>query len=113
MSTAAKSSSVRVRLTRRGRAVVTALAALPLLVGVGVLSTNASSAFATSHAAEQSFEYVTVGAGESLWGLAQRVAPNADPRDVVADIVRLNQLESSSVGAGARVAIPARYADAE
>lgn len=113
MSTAAISPSTRIRLNRRGRAVVTALAALPLLVGVGLVSTQASTAFATAHSSAQEFTYVTVDTGESLWGLAERVAPNADPRDVVADIVRLNQLETSSVGAGARVAIPTRYAAAE
>jgi hypothetical protein len=52
---------------------------------------------------------VTINAGESLWQVAERIAPASDPRDVVADIVSLNQLTSSSVEAGQRVAIPSAY----
>jgi Tfp pilus assembly protein FimV len=58
------------------------------------------------------FETVTVTAGESLWSIAQEVAPSADPRDVVDAIVRLNALEGVTVSAGEQLAIPAEYASA-
>ena len=39
-------------------------------------------------------------AGESLWSIAEQVAPEADPRDVVDAIVRLNALDGVTVSAG-------------
>ena len=56
------------------------------------------------------FTEITVMSGESLWSIAQDLAPHADPRDVVEDIARLNVLESSTVSAGQRLAIPVEYA---
>ena len=38
---------------------------------------------------------VTVQSGESLWAIAEAVAPERDPRDVVADIIQLNNLEAA------------------
>jgi LysM repeat protein len=47
--------------------------------------------------------------GDSLWSIALEVAPTADPRDVVDEIVRLNALGSSTVEAGQRIAIPVEF----
>jgi nucleoid-associated protein YgaU len=44
--------------------------------------------------------------GETLWGIARQVAPQEDPRDVVARIVEFNALQSASVQAGQRLALP-------
>jgi hypothetical protein len=52
---------------------------------------------------------VTVDSGQSLWQVAETLAPTADPRDVIADIMQLNQLESADVLAGQQLAIPAKY----
>jgi len=52
---------------------------------------------------------VTVHPGDSLWTIAQDVAPDSDPRDVIDDIVRLNALPSSVVDAGQSLAIPTAY----
>jgi hypothetical protein len=99
------------RLTRRGRAVLTTLAALPLVLGSVVLAVNGGGAAAegTSSGGGAAFEYVTVDSGQSLWELAQTVAPKQDPRDVIADIVNLNQLPSEAVQPGQRLALPAGY----
>lgn len=97
------------RLTRRGRAVLTALVATPLAALVLVVSLNGGMAAATSDLSTGSFQYVTVEAGQSLWALAESVAPNADPRDVISDIVRLNQLENSELHPGDQIAIPVKY----
>ena len=99
----------RLRITRRGRAVLTALIALPLAAGA-VLGIGAVAATATGTPASTSFAYVTVQPGESLWQLAEQVAPDADPREVVADISDLNGLPSGVIQPGQRLAIPARYA---
>jgi hypothetical protein len=101
---------VRLRLTRRGRAVLSALVALPLVIGALVFALNGGGALATGDQTHVSFRYVTVESGDSLWSVAERVAPNADPRDVIADLVSLNGLESSVVSPGQQLAVPAKYA---
>ena len=104
---AARTSQPRLRLTRRGRAVFTALAAIPVVVGVMLFALNGGGATATSSSGE--LELVTVQAGQSLWQLAEEIAPQNDPRDVISDILAVNDLESGSVQAGQRLALPARY----
>jgi hypothetical protein len=96
------------RLTRRGRGVLIVLASVPLVVGL-IFMVNAGGAAATDSGAPTHFGYVTVEAGQSLWAIAEKVAPNADPREVIADIVSLNQLEGGVVSPGERIAIPAQY----
>jgi hypothetical protein len=95
------------RLTRRGRVVFTALAALPLVAGSLGLAVNGGVAAASDHGSGHSFEYLTIAAGQSLWQVAENVAPTADPRDVIAAIVDLNRLTSESVQPGQRIALPA------
>ena len=98
------------RLTARGRAVVTTLAALPLIVGALVLAVNGGGALAgDSMQSGASFDYITVPAGESLWSIAEVVAPEVDPRDVIDAIINLNQLSSADVQAGQRLALPNNY----
>lgn len=103
----------RLRLTRRGRLVFGALAALVI---AGVLVSVASFAGAAAQASDvatssQQFHYVVVQPGETLWGVATELDPGSDPRDLVAEIVRLNQLEGSGVQAGQPLAVPLRYSD--
>lgn len=105
----ARSVTVRLRLTRRGRIVFTTLAAIPLVVGALIFVLGGGIAVATGGAARVQFEYVTIHTGQSLWQLAERIAPEADPRDFIADIVSLNRLEADSVQPGQRLAIPTRY----
>ena len=101
------------RLTRRGRVVFTALGAAPLVIGSLALALNGGVAAAAEDAgpasAAATFDYVTIEAGQSLWQLAESVAPQQDPRDVIADIVNLNQLASEAVQPGQRLALPADY----
>src|SRR5690606_861062 len=99
----------RLRLTRRGRAVISALVAAPLVVLA--LALGAPQATATLETPDQSFEWVSVDLGQSLWSIAQSVAPDEDPREVVADIMRLNGLGSADVQPGQRIAIPPEYTD--
>jgi len=104
--------SGRLRLTRRGRVVFTTLAAIPLVVAVAVVGLSAGGAAANNAgaAAGASFTYITVDPGESLWQLAEAIAPDADPRDVIAEIMNLNQLSTAGIEPGQRLAIPLRYA---
>lgn len=100
----------RLHLTPRGRRVFTALAATPLVIAALVFALNGGMATASLEGSDAAFQYVTVGAGETLWQLASDVAPSADPRDVIIEIMKLNQLQSSDVFAGQQLAIPAEYA---
>ncbi|MFF1878766.1 LysM peptidoglycan-binding domain-containing protein [Leifsonia sp. NPDC058230] len=106
---AGSAGATRLRLTRRGRVVLTSLAAIPLVVGALFFALNGGGAVATGDQVNVQFHYVTVESGQSLWSIAETVAPSADPRDVIADIVSLNQLESAVVSPGQRIAIPSQY----
>jgi hypothetical protein len=101
----------RLRLTRRGRIVLTSLASIPIVVGALFFALNGGGAAASGDQATVQFQHVTVQSGQSLWSIAEKVAPSADPRNVIADIISLNQLDSAVVSPGQRIAIPAQYAD--
>ncbi|RXZ46347.1 LysM peptidoglycan-binding domain-containing protein [Agromyces fucosus] len=96
----------RLRLTRRGRVVFTMLAALPLVVWVLVLVLGSGAAAADVDSAGATFEYVTVGQGDSLWAIAEAIDPSGDVREVIAEIVRLNGLDDAVVEPGQRLALP-------
>lgn len=49
---------------------------------------------------------VTVYAGETLWGIAEREAPNADPRDFIQQVVEINGLTSSTIEPGQQILVP-------
>jgi len=48
----------------------------------------------------------TVQPGETLWGVAVRIAPHADPRLVVARIAEINRLPGAQVFAGQQLVVP-------
>lgn len=96
----------RLRLTRRGRIVFTALAATPLVVAALILGLNGGVATATSGAGAP-LDAVTVSAGQSLWSVASEIAPDQDPRDVMASLVKVNKLSSPEIAAGQQLLIPA------
>lgn len=105
----------RLRLTRRGRIVagtlVTILVSAALAAAALFVSPQALAS-ADDHEAQE-FGYVIVAPGASLWEVAAEIDASTDPRDLVAEIVRLNQFENSGVQAGQPVAVPLRYADHE
>ncbi|WP_411700514.1 LysM peptidoglycan-binding domain-containing protein [Conyzicola sp.] len=102
------SAQPRLRITKRGRAVLTTLAAIPVVAGVMLVALNGGGATATNSSGAD-LEEVTVQAGQSLWSLAEDIAPGVDPRDVINDILSVNQLETGSVQAGQRLMLPAEY----
>jgi hypothetical protein len=108
---ATASSLPALRITRRGRAVLTAVVSIPLAVGALLVALNGGMATAVGDIGHETgqFQRVTVQSGQSLWQLAEALAPSADPRDVIADIVHLNQLPDADVHAGQTLAIPAGY----
>ncbi|MFY9714912.1 MAG: LysM peptidoglycan-binding domain-containing protein [Microbacterium sp.] len=104
--------ATRLRLTVRGRRLLLALAALPLAVGIGVAVISGGSALASGEsAATATFETVTVMPGDTLWSIAGEVAPDADPRDVIGEISRLNLLQGGVLQIGQEISIPAQFSD--
>lgn len=100
------------RLTRRGRVVLIGiplvlLAALILLLA-GFLNAPAKAADSAADLAVTPTVSVTVQSGESLWAIAAAVAPERDPRDVIADIVQLNNLTAGAVLPGQQLFVPVK-----
>ena len=89
-----------VRLTRRGY-VVAGVLALALIVGLVWLA-HASAGTAAPPAANPP-AVVTVDPGDTLWSIASRVAPQRDPRAVVAELERVNHLSSPILQPGQRL----------
>jgi LysM repeat protein len=91
------------RLTRRGRVLLlTALVAV--IFGAFSLGRSVSEAAPPSEQPAQ--HLVTVQHGDSLWTLARQVAPDNDPREVVAQIRDLNDLSSSGLTPGQQLVLP-------
>jgi LysM repeat protein len=103
--------AARLRITRRGRVVLGALLAAPIAIALAVSTLGSPPAEAGSTVSTANFDHITVAAGESLWELAAWIAPEADPRQVVSDLVALNQLPSTAVQPGQRLAIPPQYSE--
>ena len=104
--------STRLRLTMRGRAVLLAIASVPLAIGIAFAALSGGSAIASgADTAAVSVETVTVMPGDTLWSIATGVAPDADPRDVIGEISRMNLLRGGELQIGQTLAIPAQYAN--
>ena len=96
------------RLTSRGRAVLRGLVIVLMLL---VMATSGLALARGARAAAGGAPTVVVHThvvlpGETLWGIAQQVAPHEDPRDTVARIVEFNSLTTTAVRAGQRLALP-------
>lgn len=104
--------STRLRMTARGRRLLGLIAAIPAVAVLAFAIVGGGAALASREggAPAGSFETITVMSGDSLWSIAEEVAPTADPRDVVDAITRLNSIDGGVLVAGQQLAIPAEYA---
>jgi hypothetical protein len=97
------------RLTARGRLVlavlVSALIATAVLGGVLVGGGTASAGIGSRPVPVTRH---VVMPGETLWGIAQRLDPGADPREVIDQILELNHLATADVPAGLSLILPTR-----
>jgi hypothetical protein len=98
------------RLTRRGKIVLIGiplvlLAALLLLLA-GFFNSPAKASDSAEDITVTPTVTVTVQPGESLWAIAGAVAPGRDARDVVAEIVQLNNISAGTVLPGQQLFIP-------
>jgi Tfp pilus assembly protein FimV len=100
---AAQVAPAPLRLTRRGRAVLTLLALVVLLGGL-----RGGQAIADGPSRALEVTTYTVSAGETLWQIAADQAhPGEDVRDVIQELADLNGLPSTSLLAGQQLILPA------
>jgi Tfp pilus assembly protein FimV len=85
------------RLTRRG---VVVLALAVALLGLGLVWLARASAPRPAGPAASAPHAVTVQAGDTLWSIASRVAPDRDPRAEVAELQQRNHLTSVALTPG-------------
>jgi LysM domain len=95
-----------VRLTPRGRIVVTAasallIGALSVLLATAAQATRSGSVTPGGHVAK-----VAVRPGQSLWSLAEAYDPNSDPRVIVQQIQQLNSLTGDELQPGRLLWVP-------
>jgi nucleoid-associated protein YgaU len=103
-----------VRLTRRGRLVVTGMAVLLAAAGSVALAgaaqaighSGAQGRPGTAGAAGAAITKVEVRPGQSLWTLAEAYDPNADTRQVIQEILQLNSMSTDQVQPGQVLRMP-------
>ncbi len=104
MASGPRPSQGSVRLTRRGRVVVTLLF-LGLLLGAFVIFGDQSVATGEAGAPVPT-RTIIVGEGDTLWGIAGEVADEGDIREVVHEIQQLNSLPGPVLEVGQEIAVP-------
>jgi nucleoid-associated protein YgaU len=100
-----------VRLTRRGKIVVGALmalaaASLAALIWLAVAGQAEAAGHVTRGGSGNSMLRVVVRPGQTLWSIAVRADPAADPRVVIQQIIDDNALRGSSIQAGQVLWVP-------
>ncbi|MFK0008809.1 LysM peptidoglycan-binding domain-containing protein [Paenarthrobacter sp. NPDC090520] len=102
----------RIRLTRRGRIVFFGIPAMllvaALLTFAGFLNSPAKASDSPSQLQPPVAVSVTVQPGQSLWGIAGSAAPERDPRDVITEIIQLNDLRGGRITPGQQLFVPAK-----
>ncbi|SDH21931.1 LysM peptidoglycan-binding domain-containing protein [Agrococcus jejuensis] len=98
----------QLRITARGRRALAIVVAAPVLVLAALGALQATTATAGLEASTVVHESIVVQPGETLWSIASAVAPDADPREVIADIQSLNDI-GGAIQPGQQLAIPAEY----
>ncbi len=96
------------RLTRRGRIALVSLLVLTAVL-IGLAAAGGAAATGTgvpTHVYKQNLSKVVVRPGDSLWSVAARAEPNADPRLVIQQITDLNALPGPEIAVGQRLWVP-------
>lgn len=112
MTTIAIHPSIRTsngpRLTRRGRflARMAVIASLSILLLAGFSLATGSQA--SSQSSDSPYIKVTVKPGETLWSIAAKIS-DGDRRELVDEIIEVNNLKSPEVNAGQKLFLPTRH----
>ena len=108
MSTLAPVAVSPIKLTRRGRMLVSTLsfAAMLAISLVSLFGIATASAKASNESSNSTTTQIVVAPGETLWTIAARVNPEIDPRAVIDQIMDLNVINGSNVYAGQVLLVP-------
>ena len=108
MTTLAPVAVSPIKLTRRGRLVLSTLSFATMLAIslVSLFGIATSSANASNEATNSTTTQIVVAPGETLWTIAARVNPEIDPRAVIDQIMDLNVINGSNVYAGQVLLVP-------
>lgn len=96
--------ALRYRVRRAAALVVLAVVAAGAVVGLGALADAARDAGPGIPVATAQ---VVVGQGDTVWDIARRTAPDADPAAAAAHIAELNGLRSAALRPGQVLTVPA------
>ena len=98
------------RLTRRGRIVVSVLTVVLATLAITVASMAASGAQAANHgrpgAGYVGMRQIVVRPGQTLWSIAERAETAVDTREVVTQIMTANSMTSSVLQSGRLLWLP-------
>lgn len=100
------------RLTRRGRLVLSVFALALILGLIAILwaslagGAQAASGRARTGSVYQGLRRVTVLPGQTLWAIAQQAEPSADPRTVIPQIMQINAISSTNLQPGQQLWVP-------
>jgi hypothetical protein len=99
------------RLTRRGQVVIAVLAVVLAAVVITIVAMAApGGAQAANHghagAGYQGMRQIVVRSGQTLWSIAAKVEPSADPRLVISQIMTVNAMTSPVIKAGELLWVP-------
>jgi hypothetical protein len=101
-----------VRLTRRGRFVVGVLTGLAIASAAALIwlavtgQAQAASKVTPGSTGSHGMFRVVVRPGQTLWSIAEKADPSADPRLVIQQIVDDNALSGTDVNAGQVLWVP-------
>lgn len=93
-----------VRLTRRGRVLLTALMVALVLVALTLFSGQSAASGSTGTPVPT--RTVEVSRGDTLWAIAADAAPEGDIREVVHQIEQLNALPGPALVEGQELVVP-------
>lgn len=105
----ASASRGHLRLTRRGRLVFVGfplmIVSVLVLLLLGVFTAPVKASTGADGTGSQTVK-TTVMAGQTLWSIAAASDPARDTRDVISDILLLNNLSTSVVQPGQQLFVP-------
>jgi hypothetical protein len=102
----------RLRLTRRGRRVLTGFVMLVIVISAMLIWTGVAGGAqaprpgAPARSVYQGMTQIVVQPGQTLWSIAAAVEPSADPRAAIQQISDINGLTGTQIEAGQLLWVP-------
>jgi hypothetical protein len=102
----------KLRLTRRGRRVLTGFVMLVIVISAMLIWTGVAGGAqaprpgAPARSVYQGMTQIVVQPGQTLWSIAAAVEPSADPRAAIQQISDINGLTGTQIEAGQLLWVP-------